>query len=163
MKKKFLLLAMISMISAAFVSCDKDDVEDENNNNTTTGDLGNDVVYPTIHYMGTMNVINADGSIYTNSAAECGVMKHIDMDLILLNAKMAERMPALDSISVRGIPYTDEDGKSKFEVASIVPYFKGNAFTQYTITGMKGFVSQDSLVFSAQMGSYPIEYKGLKK
>ncbi len=159
MKKHFFVVVMIGMMFSTLVSCGK---EDELDHDDLPGKQ-DEFVDSKLNFMGEMKVVNQDGSIYINSSSECSCEKESMLKIVLLNAKLAERMPSLDSICVADIPYTSQGDDCSFAAESIVPTFKGNPFAQYTIKDLKGTIKGDSLLFSAQMGVFPIEYKGLRK
>ncbi len=159
MKKFFLVLSVIGMVACGFASCGDDEEEENNDSKKQEQTSGEDKVYA-----GTMNIVMADSSLYTNSSAECVVACDSSMTLILLNAKFAEKMPSFDTIKVEGIAYSkDNQGNVKFEGESLVPTLMGKPFAQYTISGLDGAVKGDSLTFSCVMGQFPVRYDGALK
>lgn len=166
MKKFFLVLSVIGLVSCGLVSCgDDDDENSSNGQEQKDNDQKQDsVAKGEVKYVGTLDVAVSDSSSFSNPAAECVVVCDSSLSLILLDAKFAERMPSFDTIRVDGISYAkSEQGDLSFGGENLVPSLKGNPFAQYTISGLSGAMKGDSLIFSGVMGNFPINYKGIKK
>lgn len=164
MKKLFLVLSVIGLVSLGFVSCGDDDDENPSNGKEQKNgedQKGDTVANGSVKYVGTMNVAISDSSSFSNPASECVVVCDSTLSLILLNAKFAERMPSFDSIRVDGISYSTNESVLSFSGESLVPSLMGKPFAQYTISGLNGSVKGDSLVFSGVMGNFPIQYAGV--
>lgn len=153
---------ILSIATAAlfFVSCNEGD-------DTPTPPVSNDGAYN-----GTVIVAPGTADEYTHPGTEVTIVdnKNETVDIKILKVKFAEKMPAMD-ITVPGVKLTKlESGGYSISGDNIIPTAAGGPFSQYTVTGLTGTISESptgvyttpSLIFSMTCGTYPVSYSGIR-
>ena len=159
MKKRFFILSVIGMLSLGFAACGSDDEEEGNGKGQNQEVKNNEDPFFSTSYFGKMQV-GAGESSFVNDSAVCAYSVE-EKALVLVNAKLMEGMPTLDTIRVDGVSFTDKTAADViFSGENIVPTWKERPFEQYTLTSLQGYVRNDSLIFSCMMGQFPVNYAG---
>ena len=145
----FLGLALMTLLGAA---C-------ENGNNN---DLPNNPVEQKC-YKGTMVVDQNDGTFYTQEDVEVDYeIKDGKLNFVMYQVKFAKGMPLKLDMVVEGADYVDNDGTYTISGDGIVPYAMGGPFEKFTITELKGTITDTTYTMEFMCGEYPVTYEGVK-
>ena len=131
----------------------------ENGNNN---DLPNNPVEQKC-YKGTMVVDQNDGTFYTQEDVEVDFeIKDGKLNFVMYQVKFAKGMPLKLDMVVEGADYVDNDGTYTISGDDIVPYAMGGPFEKFTITELKGTITDTTYTMKFMCGEYPVTYEGTK-
>ena len=131
----------------------------ENGNNN---DLPNNPVEQKC-YKGTMVVDQNDGTLYTQEDVEVDYeIKDGKLNFVMYQVKFAKGMPLKLDMVVEGADYVDNDGSYTISGDGIVPYAMGGPFEKFTITELKGSITDTTYTMEFMCGEYPVTYEGTK-
>lgn len=85
---------------------------------------------------------------------EAIVVSNSTLDICLYGINFSSRMPVSIDMVIPGATYTRTIDKITISGENIAPTMGGNPFDKYMITGLSGYVTADSLVFSNNYGTY---------
>jgi hypothetical protein len=85
---------------------------------------------------------------------EAIVVSDSTLDICLYGINFSSRMPVSIDMVIPGATYTRTIDKITISGENIAPTMGGNPFDKYMITGLSGYVTADSLVFSNNYGTY---------
>lgn len=85
---------------------------------------------------------------------EAIVVSDSTLDICLYGINFSSRMPVSIDMVIPGARYTRTIDKITISGENIAPTMGGNPFDKYMITGLSGYVTADSLVFSNNYGTY---------
>ncbi len=147
----YLKTTLIAFAAALLgISCGKDDGPNE-------PDIPNDSAYT-----GTFTVApgTADAFVLEDAAIEFTLAEGgASAEMKMLHVRFAERMPAMD-ITVPGMTLTPTAGGYAISGNGIIPLALGGEVARYTITGLTGSVTAETLTFSMMCGTYPLSFSG---
>lgn len=115
-------------------------------------------------YVGTMNVDQNDGTMYTQRDVEVDYELYGDdkLNFVMYNVKFAKGMPLKLDMVVEGVSYTEEDGAYTLSGEGIVPYAMGGPFEKFTLTRLVGTITDNKMTLSFLCGEYPVTYEGTR-
>ncbi len=76
------------------------------------------------------------------------------LDLYLYGINFSSRMPITIDMVLPGVSYTREEKRIVLSGDALVPMMGENPFDRYTVTGLTGYITADSLVFTNAYGTY---------
>ena len=85
---------------------------------------------------------------------EAIVVSDSTLDICLYGINFSSRMPVSIDMVIPGATYTRTIDRITISGENIAPTMGGNPFDKYMITGLSGYVTADSLVFSNNYGTY---------
>lgn len=144
----FLLLAL----SAAIVSCDKS----ENENEEAKNDL------KSADYIGTLTIDASSGSFDTDSTKVSfnTTDKSDSATITMYQVKFSPKMPVSLDVTVPGITVVKTQKGAIITCDSIVPLAMGGEYPKYTVKDFEGEIVDDQLTFSLKFGSTPTSFSG---
>ena len=81
----------------------------------------------------------------------------------MYKVKFANGMPIKLDMVVEGVYYTEAtDGTLTLSGDGIVPYAMGGPFEKYTITNLKGEITDTVMSLDFMCGEYPVTYDGAR-
>ena len=110
--------------------------------------------------LGTNTVPNVEGEnkdqpfILDSVRVEAIIMTDTTLDLYLYGINFSSKMPVTIDRIIPSVTYTRTAERIIISGENIAPTMGGNPFDRYRITGLSGFISADSLVFSNNYGTY---------
>lgn len=117
------------------------------------------------NYVGTVTV-QFEGAPFDNenisvdfTPAEDGLSASITIHQI----RFVPQMPVTIDVTVPGIDLQRSKEKILLSCERVVPLAMGGEFPRYTVTGLSGEISGDTLVFSLNFGDYPTSFKGQRR
>lgn len=115
-------------------------------------------------YCGTMTVDQNDGTIYTQNDVEVDFeIKDGKLNFVMYKVKFASGMPIKLDMVVEGADYESYDTDCyTISGDSIIPYAMGAPFEKFTITNLKGEITEDVMTLAFTCGEYPVTYSGTK-
>lgn len=145
---------LFSLLFAAmlFVSCGGDIFEDVTLDEEGTAKI----------FVGNVVVDQNDGTTFTKESVEAAYALNDDgtMTIFMKKVKFASLMPAIN-MEIPGVTIVGEDPNMTLSGDSIVPIAMGGEFKKFTITGLEGYVNQDTFNMSFTCGDYPVTYSGI--
>lgn len=108
---------------------------------------------PGADYSGTLSVDD-----FVNENVQVSIARDVldgTLDIFIDNAKFAPSMPVQIDITLKGIPYTEEDGRVEFEAADILPFINSEAepTEAYKFAAVSGVIESGTINFTAQMAT----------
>lgn len=85
---------------------------------------------------------------------EAKLVSDSTLDICLYGINFSSKMPVTIDMVIPGAKYTRTTGKITISGENIAPTMGGNPFERYMITGLNGYISADSLVFTNNYGTY---------
>jgi hypothetical protein len=85
---------------------------------------------------------------------EAKIVTDSTLDICLYGINFSSRMPVTIDMVIPVAKYTRTTGKITISGENIAPTMGGNPFDRYMITGLNGFITADSLVFTNNYGTY---------
>lgn len=145
MKKTICIIALI----IAILSCDKNEKEQP-------------VVTQSGNYIGTMTVVYQDEDYQSDSVkVSFSVSEKGDSaSITLYKVRFVPQMPVTLDITIPGIAVTVTEDETLLSCEQSVPLAMGGEFPRYTVTGLKGGIKNDEIMFSLNFGNYPTSYRG---
>lgn len=113
------------------------------------------------NYFGTVEVDN-DDEHFVKENVEVSVTKEESGDkytIKLYRVKFATAMPVEIDMLIEGVSI---DEKGTISGNEIIPYAMGGPFEKYTITGLSGEMTDNTLRFEMTCGKYPTKYTGTR-
>ena len=89
-----------------------------------------------------------------NVRVEVKLISDTTLDICLYGINFSSRMPVTIDMVIPNATYTRTTGKITITGENISPTMGGNPFDKYMITGLNGFITADSLVFTNNYGTY---------
>ncbi len=155
--KKYFFAAVIGLMSASFIACDKDDEESTTDTTTT------DTTEVERNVSGKLSVNFNSNNIVTDSVKCQYALNGGSITITLVDMKFVPQMPVFISPCLNNIPCTQDGDTTRFSAEKIVPTLNGNEFEKYTGTNVSGTLSKDGQIhFSLNFGDYPTEYQSYK-
>ena len=150
MKKILLFVAVALMIAA----CNK---KDEPENPASQTSFAKATLFEAL---GTNTVPNVEGEQHNlpysldSVRVEAVIVTDSTLDIKLYGINFSSKMPVTIDMVIPGAKYTRTIGKITITGENIAPTMGGNPFERYMITGLNGYISADSLVFTNNYGTY---------
>ncbi len=115
-------------------------------------------------YKGLLTVDQNDGTLYKQSDVEVDYeLKDGKLNFVMYKVKFANGMPIKLDMVVEGVYYTEAtDGTLTLSGDGIVPYAMGGPFEKYTITNLKGEITDTVMSLDFMCGEYPVTYDGAR-
>ena len=115
-------------------------------------------------YKGLLTVDQNDGTLYKQSDVEVDYeLKDSKLNFVMYKVKFANGMPIKLDMVVEGVYYTEAtDGTLTLSGDGIVPYAMGGPFEKYTITNLKGEITDTVMSLDFMCGEYPVTYDGAR-
>lgn len=115
-------------------------------------------------YKGLLTVDQNDGTLYKQSDVEVDYeLKDSKLNFVMYKVKFANGMPIKLDMVVEGVDYTEAtDGTLTLSGDGIVPYAMGGPFEKYTITNLKGEITDTVMSLDFMCGEYPVTYDGAR-
>ena len=151
--KKLTTLFSLILPAMLFISC-----ENGHNNDLPRNPETNKC------YKGTKNVNQNDGTFYTQSDVEVDYeIKNDKLNFVMYKVKFASGMPIKLDMVVEGVDYeVTPTGGYSISSDGIVPYAMGSPFEKFTITNLRGEISDTAMTLEFTCGEYPVTYSGTK-
>lgn len=150
MKKIFFVAA----VAAALVACNQNTPDDPQSGSTAFDQASY------FEALGTNTVPNVEGEgkdqpfVLDSVRVEAKMVTDSTLDLYLYVIRFASKMPVSIDMVIPAAKYTRTANRITLSGEDIIPTMGGNPFDRYVITGLKGYVTADSLVFSNNYGTY---------
>lgn len=114
-------------------------------------------------YLGTVSVDYED-SVYDNENIKVKLSEEEDgtMTLIIYRIKFVPKMPVTVTVTVKGIDFWKDGGKTFFAGDDIVPYSGIMPFSSRTVHQLEGTVDGEKLSFSLLFGDSPTRFEGVQ-
>ena len=114
-------------------------------------------------YIGTMNVDQNDGTVYTQDDVEVDYeIKDGKLNFAMYKVKFASGMPVKLDMVVEGADYVETASGYSLSGNNLIPYAMGGPFEKVTITNLKGEITNNTMELSFMCGEYPVTYSGTK-
>ena len=118
--------------------------------------------------LGTNTVPNVEGEHHDQPfrmdsvRVEAQLVSDTTLDILLYGINFSSKMPVTIDMVIPGASYTRTEGRITISGENIAPTMGGVPFERYMITGLRGFITADSLVFVNNYGSYAdCSYEGV--
>lgn len=85
---------------------------------------------------------------------EAKIVSDTTLDIYLYGINFSSKMPVTIDMVIPTALYTRTADKITISGENITPTMGGNPFERYMITGLSGFITADSLVFTNSYGTY---------
>ena len=85
---------------------------------------------------------------------EAKLVSDTTLDIYLYGINFSSKMPVTIDMVIPEAKYTRTTDKITITGENIAPTMGGNPFERYMITGLSGYISADSLVFTNNYGTY---------
>lgn len=85
---------------------------------------------------------------------EAKLVSDTTLDISLYGINFSSRMPVTIDMVIPDAKYTRTGDKITINGENIAPTMGGNPFDRYMITGLRGYITADSLVFTNSYGTY---------
>lgn len=144
MKKIF----FICLATLALVACNQNDPDDPGKK--TKADFAHATFFEAL---GT-NTVPSESYTKDSVRAEARLKGDTAVDICLYQVSFSSRMPVTIDMVIPDVPCVRTVDRITFAGEDINPTMGGNPVSQYVITGLTGFITADSLVFSNNYGSY---------
>ena len=82
------------------------------------------------------------------------------LTLTMYEIKFNERMPVTIDMAVAKVGYVRTGEEIIFAADNVIPTAAGNPYEKYTVIGMSGKITPDSLNLTTKLGEYDCIYKG---
>lgn len=151
MKKIALLMATAALFS--LTACDNDDDKTPEK-----------VVVEDGTYKGTISVDQNDGTFYTQNDVEMKITLSADgkkAEIELFKVGFSTAMPLKLDMTIPGVTVEEVTDGLKISGDQIVPLaFGGTEYPAFTITGMEGKVTPETISFEMTCGEFPLTFSG---
>lgn len=144
MKKFFYLAVAVTMLAAC------------NQNKPDSPEEQKKTEFAKAHVFEVLGTNTVPSENYTqDSVRAVALLTDTSATIELYGVGFSERMPVTIDMNIEGIDYS-RHGATSITLAgdSIAPTMGGRPFDRYMITGLKGYITADSLVFTNNYGSY---------
>lgn len=111
-------------------------------------------------YVGTVSV-DYNGGTYDNQDIYVAFRPSDDgrtAELVIYRIKFVPAMPVTIDVSIPGITVEGD----AFFCDNVVPWALGGEYPKYTVHGLEGSISGETLRFSLQFGDYPTHFTGVE-
>ena len=147
--KLFKSLLSVACAALCFAACDKDD-DKTPVNPTPKG------------YVGELSVDQTDGTFFKQQ----GVSVKYDLkddrtvDIYMYRVQFAEAMPVKLDMTIPGAECKSVGERIELSGEQIIPLAMGGEFPRYTITALRGTLTDSELQLSMTCGEFPLTYSG---
>lgn len=149
--KKVNFFALMCCAAFGFAACDDDC--DECNPQTEPTEA--------ITFVGTMDVEQADGSIFSQENITVDyVITEEGATISFYQVKFAERMPVSLDMEIKNVEFIEEGNAIVCKGNNIIPIAMGGEFPNYTITNLTGIIENETMSLSMTCGSNPVVFTG---
>lgn len=141
MKTRFFVLAALLL---SLVSCRKDPLDDVQPGQTL--------------YKGTVSVDWREGT-HDNENIYVAFRPSEDgkkAEIVIYRIKFVPAMPVTIDVTIPDISVSG----NTFSCDDVVPWALGGAYPKYTVYGLEGSITEESLSFSLKFGEYPTRFNG---
>jgi len=143
--KLFKSLLLVACAALSFAACDKDD-DKTPVNPTPKG------------YVGELSVDQTDGTFFKQQ----GVSVRYDLkddrtvDIYMYRVQFAEAMPVKLDMTIPGVECKSVGERIELSGERIIPLAMGGEFPRYTITSLRGTLTDSELQLSMNCGEFPV-------
>ncbi len=147
--KLFKSLLLVACAALSFAACDKDD--DKTPVNPTPKE-----------YVGELSVDQTDGTFFKQQ----GVSVRYDLkddrtvDIYMYRVQFAEAMSVKLDMTIPGVECKSVGERIELSGERIIPLAMGGKFPRYTITSLRGTLTDSELQLSMNCGEFPLTYSG---
>lgn len=145
MKKIFFALAVVATI----ISCEHRNPADDAGKKTKA-----DFAHATFFEALGTNTVPSESYTKDSVRVEARLKGDTAVDICLYQVSFSSRMPVTIDMVIPDVPCVRTVDRITFAGEDINPTMGGSPVSRYVITGLTGFITADSLVFSNNYGSY---------
>lgn len=153
MKKIFFALAVVATI----ISCEhRNPADDPGKSVTDTIPQDTIPLFAKVTLFEALGTNTVPSESYTKDSVrvEARLKGDTAVDICLYQVRFSSRMPVTIDMVIPDVPCVRTMDRITFAGEDINPTMGGNPVSRYVITGLTGFITADSLVFSNNYGSY---------
>lgn len=113
-------------------------------------------------YVGELSVDQTDGTFFKQQGVSVryGINDDHTIDIYMYRVQFAEAMPVKLDMTIPGVECNAVDGRTELSGERIIPLAMGGEFPRYTITGLRGTLTDSELHLSMTCGEFPLTYSG---